>query len=309
MPKLLDKRIIGGSADVLNTSLYGVPAGIPLIVAPGGNALILGPATSFPGVRGPIGPTGQGGSPGLAGIPTPGVKGATGSPGAPGPLVGPPGIQGSTGPAGAPGGTGVTGPTGTPGLPGLPGAGQNLASVLFLGARAYTWPIPATTSRIKATVIGGGAAGGAGAFFIQPGDYNGNDGGFAPGGTIEVSGGAGGPGGGLITWLPVTSGTPLVVVVGGGGATNIQNNGSPGSPSQILDQTGIAIVTAGGGTGGIWGGSLGNGGSPGNRGSNSSIGSYVDLNINTGFRAGSGGSQYEGGQPGAVLIEYVSISP
>jgi hypothetical protein len=307
MPKLLDNRLVGDSADILNKTLIGVPAGTPLVVAATGGVLVFGPAISFPGVRGPTGPTGLGGGPGLAGFPSPGVKGATGSAGAPGPLIGPPGTVGSTGPAGAPGATGVTGATGTPGLPGPPGTGQKLAVASFLSVGAYTWSVPANTSKIKTTVIGGGGAGGARAFFVQPGDYNGNDGGYAPGGTIELPGGIGGPGGAMISWLPVTAGTSLQVVVGSGGASNLQANGTPGNPSQILDQTGLAIATSDGGNGGIWGGSPGNGSSPGTRGSATSSGTTVLLNANASLGFGAGGLQDAGGTPGGVLIEYLAL--
>ncbi len=307
MPRLLDNRLVGDSADVSNKTLIGVPAGTPLVVAPTGAALVFGPATSFPGVRGPTGPTGLGGGPGLAGIPSPGVKGATGSAGAPGPLIGPPGITGSTGPVGAPGGTGVTGATGSPGLPGPPGVGQKLASASFLSAGAYSWPVPATTSRIKATVVGGGGAGGATAFVVGPGDYTGNGGGYAPGSTIELAGGRGGPGGAMITWLPVTAGTTLQVIVGSGGASNLQGNGSAGNPSQILDQTGLAIATSAGGGGGIWGATPVTGGTPGTRGTTTTAGVNVLLDAGAGLRFGAGGAQDGGGTPGAVLIEWLAL--
>lgn len=311
MPKLLDKRIIGGSADVLNTILIGVPAGLPLIVAPTGAALLLGPATSFPGVRGPTGPTGLGGAPGFGGFPAPpGVKGATGSAGQPGPLAGPPGTLGATGPVGGAGPTGDPGATGTLGFPGPQGTGQKLAVAGFLSPS--TWAVPATTTNVKVTTVGGGGAGGWGAIYTTQ-DYTGADGGYADGPTIKLIGGKGGPGAAIETWIPVTAGSNLQVIVGGGGAANISNSGNPGTTSQLLDQSGIALVTAGGGSGGL-NANIFTPGANGARGTATSIGPLVYLNADLGLRFGYGGvgrddTSASGGQPGAVLIEYIAVGP
>lgn len=78
MPRLLDKRVIGGSDDVINRTYDNAPPGFVLKVSESGRTLDLGPPVGFTGsqgVEGPIGPAG--GPPGLAGTP--------GDPGPPGP--------------------------------------------------------------------------------------------------------------------------------------------------------------------------------------------------------------------------------
>lgn len=325
MPKLLDNRIVGGAADVLNTTLYNVPAGIPLVVAPNATGLVLGPATSFPGFQGPRGQTGPGGAPGLAGFPAPpGTKGATGAPGPPGGLVGPPGNTGATGPAGPPGPIGLPGPTGPTGPAGPQGIGQRLSAVSFLSLGTFTWTVPAETTRIKATIVGGGGAGGAGVTYQYAQQEYGTGGGEGGGGagtsinynSVLLSGGRGGAGGAMETWLTVPSGDTLSVVVGGGGVTNLGGPGSPGSTSAILASNGLPLASSPGGAGGRISGDgspQGQPGTPGQPGIPTSSGPLVRLNsvfMNSGFGGlGGSGSFAEGGRPGGVIIEWVSNTP
>jgi hypothetical protein len=172
--------------------------------------------------------------------------------------------------------------------------------------------VPATTTNVKITTVGGGGAGGWGAIYTTQ-DYTGADGGYADGPTIKLIGGKGGPGAAIETWIPVTAGSNLQVIVGGGGAANISNSGNPGTPSQLLDQSGIALVTAGGGSGGL-NANIFTPGANGARGTATSIGPLVYLNADLGLRFGYGGvgrddTSASGGQPGAVLIEYVAVGP
>jgi hypothetical protein len=308
MPKLLDQRLVGGSADVLNTTLIGAPAGLPLVVAPTGGKLFLGPATTFPGPQGPRGPTGVGGGPGPAGIPAPpGTKGATGSPGPPGGLIGPLGSTGATGTPGGPGPAGGPGPPGPPGPAGPAGIGQKLASVQFITQGQYSWPVPPSTSQLKVTVVGAGGAGGSGVLYSS-GSFNqgGADGGFSEP-LIYLSGGTGGNGGAVESWVTVAGGSTLSVVVGNGGVTNLGLSGSPGAPSSILDAIGLPIITASGGIGGGPAGlnAAGEPGVPGAPGAVTSLGPKVNINT-ANLLVGNGGSGDVAGQRGGVLIEYVA---
>jgi hypothetical protein len=306
MPKLLDQRLVGSAADILNTTLVGVPAGLPLVVAPTGGKLFFGPATTFPGPQGVRGPTGEGGGPGAAGIPAPpGVQGAPGSPGPPGGLIGPRGATGATGTPGGPGPAGGPGPSGPAGPAGPAGIGQKLASIRFVGQGQYSWPVPPATSQIKATVVGAGGAPGADVL-DQTTDISGgaDQGGFDI--FTNIPGGAGGLGGAAESWIPVTGGSIVSIVVGSGGTSNLAAPGTPGGPSSILDDIGLPIITANGGDGGgvagpLAGPGVGRGapGIPGNPGSVSTSAPFV--NINTRFLTVG-----NAGQPGGVLIEYVA---
>jgi hypothetical protein len=119
MPRLLDKRVIGGQADVDNRTYDDAPPGFVLKVSADGRTLDLGPPVGFTGSQGVQGVAGAAGPPGPVG-----PAGAIGAPGPVGP-VGPSGISGLSGPPGAPGPGGSPGPVGEPGPaggdPGAPG--------------------------------------------------------------------------------------------------------------------------------------------------------------------------------------------
>lgn len=309
MPKLLDKRIVGGSADVVNTILYGAPAGLALMVDSNSSALILGQAPTIPGARGPRGVTGAGGAPGSAGINAPAQpSGATGSVGAVGPAVGPPGPFGPTGAPGAPGpagGPGVTGPTGPLGPK---GAGQKVMGQAFTSIGDSTWVVPPGTTEIKVTVIGGGGAGGPSATVSYGGDYTGADGGYSGGSTVQLQGGKGGPGAAVESWIPVTGGSNLSIVVGNGGNTQVAAPGTPGSLSAIVDASGVQLVTSNGGTGGVYADQVvPSGGINGTRGTATSVGSLAVLNADY-FLLGTGGEPDAGGRSGGVLIEWLATA-
>ena len=311
MPKLLDKRIVGGNADVVNTILYGAPAGLALMVASNQRGLVLGEAPTIPGARGPRGATGAGGAPGGAGIDAPEQpRGATGAIGPAGPAVGPPGPFGPTGAPGAPGpagGPGVTGPTGPIGPK---GAGQKVMGQAFTSIGGTTWTVPAGTTEIKVTVIGGGGAGGPNATVSYGSQYSGNDGGWSEGTSVMLSGGKGGPGAAVESWIPVTGGSDLSIIVGNGGNTQVAAPGTPGSLSAILDASGAPLVTSNGGTGGLYAGQIGPappGGINGTRGTATSVGSMVVLNANN-FLIGAGGASETGGKSGGVLIEWLATA-
>lgn len=90
MPRLLDKRVIGGQADVVNRTYDDAPPGYVLKVSADGRTLDLGPPVGFTGSQGEPGP------PGAPGVPSsPGPQGAPGAPGAPGPSVGSVGFRSS----------------------------------------------------------------------------------------------------------------------------------------------------------------------------------------------------------------------
>jgi hypothetical protein len=72
MPRLLDKRVIGGSDDVINRTYDAAPPGYVLKVSDNGRTLDLGPPVGFTGSQGVQGPTGP------AGSTTPGPTGPVG---------------------------------------------------------------------------------------------------------------------------------------------------------------------------------------------------------------------------------------
>ena len=143
MPRLLDKRVIGGSDDVINRTYDAAPPGYVLKVSDSGRTLDLGPPVGFTGSQGVQGPTGPaGGPPGPVGTPgTPGAPGSAGSMGfrsflsdGPGSFTVPPGttavVVSAIGGAGSGSDPILVGDPGdgapqtfAPGVPGNPGAG------------------------------------------------------------------------------------------------------------------------------------------------------------------------------------------
>jgi hypothetical protein len=117
------------------------------------------------------------------------------------------------------------------------------------------------------------------------------------------------------TWLPVTSGSTIIVIVGGGGASNISAPGNSGNPSEILDPVGLPMATSPGGGGGQLPGPpspAGQPGQPGARGEPTSNGPFVKINADS-LRVGLGGTGTEGygagGTPGGVIIEWIANQP
>jgi hypothetical protein len=311
MPKLLDKRIVGPNQDVLNTLLYGAPAGFVLRVAPTGNALVV---TVPGGPLGPPGPAGPAGLPGPVGPPgsSSGLIGDTGPTGSPGPAGGPPGPPGIIGPTG-PGG-GPIGPPGDPGVTGSlgpPGGAQDTRAAQFFGPGV--WTAPQGVSLIKLTLIGGGGGGG----FPNSSAPIESDNRYEPG--WSALGTPGGPGGKNEQWVPVQGGQDYAVTIGtggrgsfiSGGAVYTNENGVPvfypvgvqvpplsGTPS-IWSGPSSPTVTAGGGGFGLQ--PLGGITPPGNPGVNSPSSAGISVAPVYGF-AGSSASP---GGPGAALVEWI----
>ena len=167
MPKLLDNRVIG-SADLVDVSLQGVPAGLVLKVSSDGEHLFFGQQIGPPGPPGPVGSDGAPGPPGPPGDDT-GTLGPPGPPGPPGPGGGPPGPVGPPGPPGYNGGPpGLPVSAGPFGETGPQATGQIYKGQVFAAAGTYPWTVPPNVQRVKITVIGGGGGGGYGVY-IGPG--------------------------------------------------------------------------------------------------------------------------------------------
>lgn len=199
MPKLLDNRVVG-SADLVDTQLAGVPAGLVLKVTPNGEQLFFGQEIGPPG---PPGPVGNAGSPGPQGPPGDDIfiVGPPGPPGPPGPGGGPVGPPGSVGPPGPNGGPpGPAGPAGPAGETGQPGSGQQWHGEVFSTAGSITWTVPPNVRRVKLTLVGGGAGGGLGVYVPPGSPLPPTEGGPGAGGGGSFGGGVGGggvPGGDL----------------------------------------------------------------------------------------------------------------
>jgi len=209
MAKLLDNRIVGPNRDVLNTVLYGSPAGFVLRVAPTGDVLVV---TTPGGPLGPPGPPGSAGLPGPVGPPgtSSALIGDSGPPGPPGPAGGPQGPLGPTGPTGIGGGpVGPQGSEGDTGPVGPPGGAQDIQAAQFLAPGSWTAPIG--VSSVRLTMIGGG--GGSQAPRFEPGWAGENI--DQP--AYTVNGGIGGPGGLNQQWVPVQGGQSYSINVGVGG--------------------------------------------------------------------------------------------
>lgn len=161
MPRLLDKRVIGGSDDVINRTYDAAPPGYVLKVSDSGRTLDLGPPVGFTGSQGVQGPTGPaGGPPGPVGTPgTPGAPGSAGSMGfrsflsdGPGSFTVPPGTTSVVVSAIGGGGAGMpitenpgeegSAPNPTMGVPGDPGAGW-LVSLGVQPGDTISWNIGA----------------------------------------------------------------------------------------------------------------------------------------------------------------------
>jgi hypothetical protein len=164
-----------------------------------------------------------------------------------------------------------------------------------------TFTTPATTTKIKVTVVGGGGGG----VPVNP----------AP----RVSGGGGG-GGGAIYVGAVSASTPYAVTVGSGGTFNVNAAGSPGGTSSFG-----SLASATGGTGASSGNTTGGAGSAGTLqfngfaslgpgvGGGSALGFGVGGQPTTqnGFLYGGGGSGASpssnnsgSGAAGVVIVEY-----
>jgi hypothetical protein len=198
---------------------------------------------------------------------------------------------------------------------GGPGAGVSWTTAAaggFSNMTVFTSPgtftTPATTTKIKVTVVGGGGAG-----------YNRT--------TVSGQSGGGGGGGGAAIYVgPVTASTPYAVTVGAatgtssfaslasatGGSNAVANfeagAGGAGSAGTILFQgskgaTGNQIGgTSGGITGGPGGGSLLGAGGGGGNGVSFPAGNGAN------YGGGGGGQSYPSGAgtgaPGVVIVEY-----
>lgn len=308
MVKLLDTRIVGPNRDVLNTVLYGAPAGFVLRTAPTGDTLVI---TVPGGPPGPPGPPGPAGTPGLVGPPgaSSAIIGDTGSPGPPGPSSGPPGPPGATGPTG-PGG-GPPGPNGAPGAdgpPGPPGGNQDIHSVVFTAPS--TWVAPGNVHSVRLTLIG---AGGGGGYPITSPPLEG-DNFYQPGWTIE--GAPGGSGGLTQQWMPIVGGSSYAIGIGqggrgsfiSGGAAYPDINGNPvyyGVGIQVPALPGGNSTWSGPGSPSVisYGGTAGGAGAPGSPGG-SQPASQGLLN-QVAMQYGSAGGGQGTGLPGAALVEWI----
>jgi hypothetical protein len=132
-----------------------------------------------------------------------------------------------------------------------------------------TFTTPATTTKIKVTVIGGGGGG-------TP--FN------APAGRTA---GGGGGGGGAIYVGPVSASTPYPVTVGSGGAVNVNAAGNPGGTSSFS-----TLASATGGTGASNSNTTGGAGSAGT----------LQINGNPSTGNGNGGSSAFGFGASNLLV-------
>jgi len=198
---------------------------------------------------------------------------------------------------------------------GGPGAGVSWTTAAggFSNMQVFTGPgtftTPATTTKIKVTVVGGGGGGGGG-----------DNGSSATG-----RGGSGAGGGAAFKIFTVTASTPYAVTVGAGGTAGTGGTGSGTSGgtggSSSFGPVGGTTVTATGGSGGAWfpgfatvstgglgssgdlnirGGYAGtsNSGSASIAGGGSILGGGASSNANTPSGVGTAGGQYGGGASG-----------
>jgi hypothetical protein len=169
---------------------------------------------------------------------------------------------------------------------GGPGAGVSWTTAAggFSNMQVFTSPgtftTPATTTKIKVTVVGGGGSGAA---------------------TFSANNGSGGGGGGTAIYVgPVTASTPYAVTVGAGGAgvpagTTPATAGNPGGTSSFT-----TLASATGGSGGAAGGAqtLGGAGGAGSAGTlqfTGGAGGNVIAPVNTNSGTGFGGSSFLAG--------------
>jgi hypothetical protein len=191
-----------------------------------------------------------------------GAAGAAGSAGAQGP-AGAPGATGGTGATGAVGPAGPAGPMGPVGLQGPAGSGHAFNGIQeFTQSGTFTPPAGVTSILVELWGAGGGGSGACGV--VMQG--------------LFAAGGSGGGGGGYTrAVLSVTPGATYSVAIGNGGQggpscdiffTPNSMTGGIGGVTEIIDSASNILLTAGGGTGGIYGGAGGGtGGGGGNGGS------------------------------------------
>jgi hypothetical protein len=177
-------------------------------------------------------------------------------------------------------GTGTSTQVLTSNGPGVLPSFQAAAAGGFSNMTVYTGPgtftTPASTTRIKVTVVGGGNSGGAGS---------------GAGPTGRLNGGGGGGGGGAAIYVgPVTASTPYAVTVGAAG-------GNTSSFGALASATGGAAGTAattgsGGGLGGA--GGAGSAGTLQIKGDSGQSGSGTQTNF-ANMAGGNGGTSIYGG--------------
>ncbi|CNI72942.1 glycine-rich domain-containing protein [Yersinia intermedia] len=152
--------------------------------------------------------------------------------------------------------------------------------VSFLTAGTFTFTVPDGVTRIRARVVGGGGgAGGSGA---------------------GRTGGGGGGGGYAESWITVTPGQVLTIIVGsagnGGGVSGAGSNGGASSVSGFLSASGGLGGAGGGvGTGGGGIGGVGTGGQFNTTGSDGVDGTNHSDTSGAAGAAGSGGGSVLGG--------------
>ncbi|MDN0114354.1 phage tail protein [Yersinia intermedia] len=152
--------------------------------------------------------------------------------------------------------------------------------VSFLTAGTFTFTVPDGVTRIRARVVGGGGgAGGSGA---------------------GRTGGGGGGGGYAESWITVTPGQVLTIIVGsagnGGGVSGAGSNGGASSVSGFLSASGGGGGAGGGvGTGGGGIGGVGTGGQFNTTGSDGVDGTNHSDTSGAAGAAGCGGGSVLGG--------------
>jgi hypothetical protein len=281
MPRLLDKRVIGGQADVVNRTYDDASPGFVLKVSDDGRTLDLGPPVGFTGSQGEPGPPGPaGGPPGPVGLP-----GTPGEPSAAPPLglmshlsvvpesrIVPPGVISVVISAIGGGGVGSemiqvnTGDEGqtpifVPGIPGLPGTGW-LVSAGVQPGDTISWTIGEGGNRV----------------FLNQTERAGTP-------TVVNLPGTG-P-------VPAFGGGSIGVQMGGGG--NTTPDPAPYSPPPA----GFALLTA---SGGLFG--RGMGGDP------IFSGFPIPDPVPGSWSPGRPGLPYSvNGRPGAVYIQWVQSTP